>query len=427
LEQVLTETERKIIKGTTKKVILEEITKWKESEVCTACQGAGCSSCDEGFEKSKKPHPASLRAQEILDFRAAKKEIEIYDKLLAAGRFHASFVVIGTRSSRMAGSDQLNPQGIKRSPVVRSAFPMADNGYVLCGGDFDGYEVTIMDVAWPDERLHSELLGGKKIHALFGECLFPDLSYDDILATKGLPGDQDKYDQSKRSVFGLGYGGDFNTLHNRIGIPLDQAQEGFDEWVRRYTGWAKARQEIFDQFCSMRQPGGLGTKVEWHEPSDYIESLFGFKRYFTLENNICRALFNLAEKPPKGWNDLKFKVVRRDRVQTVTGATRSALFACAFALQASNMRAAGNHVIQSTGAEGTKGVQAAIWEIQPVGIHVWIVQPFNVHDEVLTPTKPGYEEQVKTKVNGYIERKLKPTIPLIRMDWKVGLKSWADK
>jgi DNA polymerase I-like protein with 3'-5' exonuclease and polymerase domains len=177
----------------------------------------------------------------------------------------------------------------------------------------------------------------------------------------------------------------------------------------------------------MRQPGGLGTKVEWHEPSDYIESLFGFKRYFTLENNICRALFNLAEKPPKGWNDLKFKVVRRDRVQTVTGATRSALFACAFALQASNMRAAGNHVIQSTGAEGTKGVQAAIWEIQPVGIHVWIVQPFNVHDEVLTPTKPGYEEQVKTKVNGYIERKLKPTIPLIRMDWKVGLKSWADK
>jgi len=176
----------------------------------------------------------------------------------------------------------------------------------------------------------------------------------------------------------------------------------------------------------MRQPGGIGTKVEWHEPAEYIESLFGFRRYFTLENTVCKTLFKLAEKPPQHWSRIRIRVVRRDREQTVSGAVRSALFACAFAIQAANMRAAANHVIQSSGAEVTKGVQRVIWDIQPSGITVWIVQPMNIHDEVMSPTAPTHTDLVHQTVDKYVET-VRPTVPLIKMDWRSGLKSWADK
>src|SRR5262249_25539841 len=71
-----------------------------------------CEVCD---GRKTVRHPASERAQEVLDARMAEKEIELYDKLIQAGRFHASFKVIGTLSSRMAGADKLNPQGVKKT------------------------------------------------------------------------------------------------------------------------------------------------------------------------------------------------------------------------------------------------------------------------------------------------------------------------
>jgi len=176
----------------------------------------------------------------------------------------------------------------------------------------------------------------------------------------------------------------------------------------------------------MRQPGGLGTEVIWKEPKEYVESMFGFKRYFTLENKICKVLFDLAQNVPENWRKLKLKVRRRDRDQTASGATQSALYAAAFALQAANMRAGMNHKIQSTGATSTKRVQRRIWDIQPPGINEWIVQPFNSHDELLTPVHPDYVQDVTDAVNSTVEE-LKETIPLLKIDWSEGIDSWASK
>ena len=426
LEQVLDDVERKIIQGSTRKIILEDLVKWKDADVCNNCMGAGCDNCNDGFIDTNRCHKVAPRATEILDFRAAKKEVELYDKLLTAGRFHASFVVIGTLSSRMAGGDGLNAQGIKNSPTTRAAFPLAFSDTVLCGGDFDGFEVTLMDAAYGDPKLRADLLSGKKIHGLFGTKLFPGKTYDDILATRGLPGDKDLYARSKTGVFAVGYGGEAYTVHNKVGIPMEEAEEAFQAWIKDYVVWGQERQKIFNQFCSMRQPGGIGSRVEWHEPNDYIESLFGFKRYFTLENRICKVLFGLAEQPPRSWNDIKIKVVRRDREQTASGACRSAMFAAAFAIQASNMRAAANHVIQSSGATITKGLECEIWKEQPAGIHKWIVMPMNIHDEVMCPTAPNHTESVGLRVDNYVNG-LKDRVPLIAMEWRTGLETWASK
>lgn len=423
----------------TKRVLLEEIAKWKTE--CPECNGSGtkyftseddhlkttlyevkCEKCANGLVK----HPAAIRAQEVLDARQANYQIDLYNKFITAGRFHASFAIIGALSNRMSGSGgDLNPQGVSHTKDVRSQFPLAWPGQTLCAGDYAGFEVTLAEACYGDPDLRKDLLSGKKIHALFGVHVFPNMTYEEILATAGTS--NDIYDKCKKAVFAIFYGGEGYTLANRLGVDIEIADKALEAFGRKYPKVGAKRQEIWSKFAAMKQPGGIGSKVEWHTPADYQTTMFDFRRYFTLENTICKALYELATKPPKDWTEFKTKVRRRnDRVQTTHGAVQTALFACAFALQSGNCRAASNHEIQSAGATITKLTQRKIWDIQPPGIGEWIVQPMNIHDEIQCPTKPGYEKIVEQVVNDAVES-VRPKVPLIKIDWQTGLKSWADK
>lgn len=438
-------TEKLIVASSTKKVLLQEISKWKRD--CPACgvepageavtchpgptgklvgdlPAAGVATCAVCKGKGEVPHPSAERATEVLEARQANYEADLYDKFILAGRFHASFIIIGTLSSRMAGVDGLNAQGIKKAKYVRSKFPLAWDGTQLSGGDFAGFEVTLAEACYGDPDLRRDLQSGKKIHALFGVHVFPDMTYEEILATEGTK--DDRYTRCKQAVFAMFYGGEGFTLKDRLGVDIETADRAYDAFCRRYRQVGVARQKVFKMFCSMVQPGGIGSRVEWHEPSDFIESMFGFRRYFTLENSICKALYTLSNSPPREWSQIKIKVNRRDRMQTAMGAVQSALYAAAFSLQASNMRAAANHVIQSAGAQITKLVQRRIWDIQPVGVRKWLVQPLNVHDEIMCPTDLAYVDEVNRVVNETVES-LRPKVPLIKMDWSRKLETWADK
>jgi hypothetical protein len=438
----------------TGKVILEKMVKdenWrcdctidtgKADPTCECCKGAGLLL------------PA-VRAQEVLGARFARKEIELYDKILLAGRLHASFVVIGALSSRMSGADGLNAQGVKRTKNVRRCFEFSYDGFSLLGGDFDAFEVVLADAAY-DGALRADLTtlypcyncqatgsvtnkkgeievcedcngtkeAPKKIHGLFAMEMY-DKTYEQVMETKGKS--PDLYSLGKNGVFTMIYGGDWGTLVRKYGVQESNAKRAFTVFINKRPGLKKGQQKIVDDFGSMKQPGGLGTKVEWQDPKEYVESLFGDRRYFTLENQISKALFDLANRPPQGWRDIKIKVVRRiDRgPQFVAGATASALYGAAFGIQGSVVRAATNHVIQSSGARTTKRVQRRIWDLQPHGAHPIRVLPCNIHDEVLCPTKPPYEEAVKQVVYETIES-FRPRVPLIKMEFK-KMRNWAEK
>jgi hypothetical protein len=438
LGEVMDEDEFQVLQSRgTGDVVLQEISGTADEEDCSKCDGGGCNDCDSGKitvftdyweDEEGNEHKAASRAREIRAARKAGKEVELYDKLLLAGRFHASFVVIGTLSTRMSGSDGLNPQGIISSKWVRECFTLFDKekDEQLDGGDFKSFEVTIGAAVFNDEALEEELRTGKKIHALVAKVMYPEQSYESILDSKGTKTGTDFYTDGKRGYFGIQFGGDANTLVKRIGISEEHANDTFDRIDKKYPGISRYRQTIIKRFCSMQQPGGRGTRVEWHEPDDKIESLLGFPRYFTLENQICKALFDLAENPPKEWREIRVKVVRRDRQQTVSGACQSALFGAAFGLQGSNMRAAANHVIQSTGAGITKCLERRIWDHQPTGINKFFVRPLNIHDEVMSVNDPKISDVVTATVHKTVEE-YRPTIPLIGIDWSQKLKSWASK
>lgn len=487
--QVMSEPERKMFTSTGK-VVLERMAAKRNGE---RCPFGPCEHCKDGMI----PGPESAkRAYAVLEARKMKKEVELYDKLLIAGRFHASFKIIGALSSRMSGTDGLNPQGIKRTKDVRSKFPFAFGGLELWGGDFAGFEVTLADAAYNDPMLRKDLLTCEncrnvqvtplktpvvaeewlsevalekfvtlklkaetkkqkkdptyvcktpeqlrksklstfackqcgcndrmKIHALFGVHVYPDMTYDQIKATDG--SEDDKYNRCKSAVFAMIYGGEGYTLMTRLGVDIETANEAYQKFCARYQGVGLARQRVIKAFCSIRQEGGLGSKIVWEEPSEYVESLLGFRRFFVLENQIVKEVFNLAENPPDEWKKLKVKVRRRDRDQTIGGAVQSALFGTAFQIQAGNMRAAANHEIQSSGAGITKHVQRKIWDVQPHGVNPWLVQPMNVHDAIYTATHPSVREKVQQVVYDAVES-FRDRVPLIEFEYK-PMQDWSSK
>jgi DNA polymerase I-like protein with 3'-5' exonuclease and polymerase domains len=295
----------------------------------------------------------------------------------------------------------------------------------LSGGDFDAFEVTIADATYNDPALRADLMSDTKIHAVMGGFLY-DMTYDEVMATKNLTGEDNKYTKGKSAIFALFYGGDEGTLVRKSGVSLDKAKEGYAKFVQKYPVMGKGRAEVVKQHTCMEQPKGIGSKISWKDPADYVESMFGFKRYFTLENRVCRALFDLANDPPKDWKIFQeTSVTRRDKVQSSLGAARSALFGAAFNVMSSNIRAALNHKIQSSGATPMKVLQNRIWQIQPSGSHPWKVRNMQVHDELLAVHTPEATDEIIKVKDSFLDE-YKHYIPLLNITWLTKMSSWAN-
>lgn len=370
-------------------------------------------------------HPAAQFAKDVIKARTAERHMTVMAKLVKlGGSFHPDYKVIGTKSFRMSGAGGLNAQGIPNEPEIRSCFTIVrEPGYSASGGDAVSYEVTLMDAVYQDPELHKLLISGKKIHAIIGEVAGFG-SYDDVMESKH-EGADSAYDKAKRSVFAFAYGAQERKLSQTLEKTLEDAEEFLKAMYRRFPTMMEKRQLTTRRFETMRQPGGIGTRIEWHEPADYIESFLGDRRYFTLENEVCRALFDLAQKPPPHFRLLgDFPVKRRDRVQTAAGAVMSALFSAAFQLQASNTRAAGNHEIQSPGGRITKAIQRAVWDLQPVGIHRCHVSLMNSHDELMVEHLDELTDRVEEVLQSQIQ-KFRAYVPLLQMEWMKRIESWA--
>lgn len=372
---------------------------------------------------------AAERAKEVTSARTAYLEMQMYDKILEAGRLHASFKVTGTLSNRMSGDSDLNPMGIPHENRVRECFPLANKSEKLCGGDFKSFEVVLAAADYNDPKLNAAIKSGKKIHAQFGTMLFEGETYDSIIKSDGTA--EDLYTPSKQGVFALIYGGNEHTLATKLNILLDRGKTALEMWYEEYPGIKIAQKRVEEMFTSLKQMGGLGTQITYSKPHEYVESAAGFKRYFTLENQIIKVLYDLANKPPNHWKNIRGRVIRRPlddggREQTMAGASRSAIFGAAFAIEGAIKRAAVNHKIQSRGATICKRLQCKIWELQPIGIKPWRVRPMQVHDEVLAAAVPEVADQIPPIVESVLEF-YRPDVPLIGIDWKNDMETWASK
>jgi hypothetical protein len=416
---------------------------------------------------AKREDEAGRRARVILKSRTAGSRARLFIKLRNCKRFHASLMVLGTLSDRMAGTDGINPQGINSD--LRDAFTMAKAGEQTQGGDFDSFEIGIAQAIYKDEAMKKDLQSGKKLHALMAAQVFEE-DYDTILLTdKGVCGvcsgqgqvplnDEEtvslvnKYSKGEHSVedteiicpycdgdgvvkdlyttgknvfFASMYGAEAKKLSFITGNTVEQMQLGLDNYRKRYPGVGREQMQMAQDYEALYQVGS--GPIQWRQPKLHVESLLGFKRHFDLEYEVIRELHNLAIGVPKAWRTLPTKVMRRMNKgpQFPAQAVSSALFGAAFGQQAQVKRQAGNHKVQSTGAGICKRLELKLWHTyQPIGVHEPVAQLLNIHDEVLgvTPSNIDFTDTVNDFVEEY-----KELVPLIGMTWNTKLSYWGHK
>lgn len=375
--------------------------------------------------------PVAFRAQKVLDTRNKKEKMEILERLEEVGRFHPDFKVGGTFSNRMSGGSTegseggINPQGIMKDTFIRSCFTLHSPivGEVLSGGDFSAQEVTILIAVIGSKALEDMTRRGIKIHRLL-------TSFCHDIPIEEVNEESLEYSKCKNGIFAFFYGAQWPRLAKTIydlndDTHIRKVKEAFDKLQQMIPEMRLLGERMRSDFCSMVQDPET-RRVIWKESKSYVESIFGFRRYFDVENTVAKYIFGLAQRAGLEMRDIKGMIQRRhwsSASQTVGGATSSALYAAAFGIQERNLRAAGNHIIQSPGATITKALQSVLWSLQPIGINEWFVQPLNIHDEVLTPTLVPKECEIV--VEATVEA-LRKQVPLLAIKWKPSVNNWAE-
>jgi hypothetical protein len=360
---------------------------------------------DDSLKRLSESEEGSVRVRNyckrIRRVRSAKKRADILKKLSTVNRYRPDFVVVGTRTGRMSGTGGINPHGITES--IRDCF-LFDQG-----GDFDSFEIFIQDALYGDDQFHADIIEGRKIYGSIGS-IFTGMTYDEVM---------DKfYKPSKIGFLALTYGAQDDRLAKAYGIQKADAAKSLRELKQKYHKMVEYWEQTHKKFTFLTQPKQFG-EILWHNCATYQENLFGFRRYFNVEIETARTLYEVAK-------DLEFfkKFTapcyrREDRSQTAGGAAQSALYAAAFNIQGQVHRQAVNHTIQSTGAYITKAVQWAVQELQPIGVHPYIIQTYQVHDELETVGVCA-RDAIHKKIREFREQ-----IPLLSMTWK-DIKTWKD-
>ncbi len=193
--------------------------------------------------------------REVLRYRELTKLCNTYLEPLRNAareethRVHATFNQMGTATGRLSSS---NPN-LQNVPIrtdlgrqIRSAF-VAEPGNVLISADYSQIELRVLAHLSGDEQLAEAFNRGEDIHARTAAAILRK----DVADVKS----EDRR-LAKVVNYGLVYGmGDYG-LSSRADIPIEQARAFLDEYMARFAGVARWRDQTIEQ---ARQTGYVRT------------------------------------------------------------------------------------------------------------------------------------------------------------------------
>lgn len=433
LAECLDPLEQEVVMHGCDKSVLKSIIKEFVATEREECCHEGCAYCDYKGYIEAGPLPVAKRAQHILKIRKHKKRCQLYDKLDIAQGAYPSFRVIGAKSGRMSGADGLNYHGIDGSKEIREIFTLADDDWVVSGGDMNSQELAIAAAVMRDESLGDVLRDNKKLHAIFASSA-SGIPYDQIMqyADDKTREESKLYAQGKVCAYSIMYGASAFNVAQTMNCTNEEAQRYIDGFFDQFPHMAETRKLVKRKFTVLTSDED-GRMVLRQPEQNYIESAFGFRRSFQTELDVMfiirdamRQINVYRESHPELAPMLNKPVVRKEKkgLQRTAGALSSALYACIFSMQGKILRAALNHLIQSAGRTCTLRVQKRIWdEVQPVGVHPFEVKLLSVHDEIGTVSPRRNCAKITAAVKDEMAE-LTKTIPLLSLDWATDVGSW---
>lgn len=193
-----------------------------------------------------------------LDYKEAAKVWSTYgqnwlDQINpVTNRVHTKFQQLGTNTGRIssggkdknAGVEYVNFLNLPSDAETRACF-IAEKGNSWISIDYASQESYLMASISNDKALIHELMEGSgDLHALTAYMSYPDQIPRDTKITEI----KEKYhhlrQEAKGIEFAINYGGDFNTIHQRKGIPLEEAKKIYDNYMSGFSGLAK-----YQEYC----------------------------------------------------------------------------------------------------------------------------------------------------------------------------------
>lgn len=173
------------------------------------------------------------------------------------GRVHPELNPIGTDTSRVSsggGQSDLNIQNIPHDPETRACFVSAP-GNVWISADYQSQESRIIASVSNDPAMLDLFINGcSDVHSLVAKMSYSkyipsDLPVEEVKAfskNSVKNGGIDYRQEAKGIEFSINYGGDYNTISNNKGIPLEEAKEIYDNFMEGFPGIAS-----YQKYCRM--------------------------------------------------------------------------------------------------------------------------------------------------------------------------------
>ena len=172
------------------------------------------------------------------------------------GRIHPELNPIGTDTSRVSsggGQYDLNIQNIPHDPETRACFVSAP-GNVWISADYQSQESRIIASVSNDPAMLDLFINGSgDVHSLVAKMSYSqiprDLPVEDVKSfskASAKEGGLDYRQEAKGIEFAINYGGDFNTIANNKGIPLEEAKEIYENFMKGFPGIAS-----YQEYCRM--------------------------------------------------------------------------------------------------------------------------------------------------------------------------------
>ena len=223
-------------------------------------------SVDSNTIKSQK-HVCPELADVYIEYKEASKVCSAFgENWLKAinpvtGRIHADFHQLGGDTARLScggGESAVNVQQLPRDSETRACF-VSENGNVWISEDYKSQESRLLASVTNDSSLIDLYINGcGDLHSLTAYMSYPNLiprntKIEDIAVKyKSLR-------QSAKSIeFAIGYGGDFNTLANNNDIPIEEAKQIYEDYMKGFPGVKKyqdyCRKEVVNKGYILMNP-----------------------------------------------------------------------------------------------------------------------------------------------------------------------------
>ena len=212
----------------------------------------------ETFDKKTKQKKKSIEANVLkpqkndfpiipifLKYQEAAKVVSTYGQnwLNAinpkTGRIHADFHSIGTDTARVSsggGIWKLNIQNLPNGPETRACFT-SEEGNAWLSADYQSQESRIIASVSKDEKMIDLFEHGcGDVHSLVAYMSYPNIIPRDT-KIEDIEELYHNWRQKAKSIeFAINYGGDYNTISKNDGIPVEEAKEIYDNFMKSFPG-----------------------------------------------------------------------------------------------------------------------------------------------------------------------------------------------